>query len=390
MSIFMVNNECSADVTGVTVASNDDIRFRIQTNTNYFDTNYSRFAHYTDPGSLALWPALNTPNYDDVDDFWFHISLRTTANVSTSFYVRDGSAGNIYRIFFTGGSTSTRVEIYSYNDGGTATSVSYTLTLNVLYRFDFHFDRVANDLKLYINDSLTTTLALDVNRRTNNPVMTDIRMTTVTTVRYFSELCAAFNESTLFWRVKSLYPNGAGTNSDWTGAYTDVDENALDTLTLNTISAQGNQTYAYTDIQAGIMTDRQVAALVITSVADATAGTNTNLKNVYYDGGTLRDLGSAVDVASNGYINGVTAYALTDPATGSLWVYTDINSYEFGFASGAGADSELRVTKQAIGVLITPIPTTETRVAKQAVSVLMAPEVTPKAIRRCEQIKVSV
>lgn len=353
MTILFVNNEASANVTGVAAGGSTDCRSN--TATSGYDANYGRYAQETAAGSVGRWPMIATPTWDTVDSYWFHIYLRAISNASTRFYVRADDNSIIYQIYFTGGSTSTRVEVYSYDDAQATTSVSHTLTLNTNYNFSFKFDRIANELVIYDGASVRATLALDVNRRTNNPTLGDITMTAATTVRYWSEFFAAVNEDTTLWRVKTLYPNAAGTFADWVGAYTEVDDSGLDTATLNTISAQGTQTYGFTDVQAGIMTDREIGAISITAVGDATAGTNTNLKNVYYDGSTLRDLGSVQDQAGLAYVNGNTATLLNDPKTNARWVYTDLNSYEFGFATEAGTDSEVRVTKQSIGVLITPL-----------------------------------
>lgn len=149
----------------------------------------------------------------------------------------------------------------------------------------------------------------------------------------FSQVLATEEISTIGAKVAYVRPNGAGSNSEWTGAVTDVNEAVNSDTTVNTAATAGlTQTYAMGDITVP-------SGYVIKSVfqwlrAKNDGASPLNLKSV------LRLGGSNVVGASNLSGMGVGFAAVgtrydTNPSTGLAWTQAGWNAAEAGFQSAA-------------------------------------------------------
>ncbi len=147
---------------------------------------------------------------------------------------------------------------------------------------------------------------------------------------YFSETIGA-DEDTRTFSLVTLAPSGAGTTDAWTGAYTDVNEIAIDdgnAVTTNTVSQ--NEQFALTDLPAGAFGILGVKEAVRASITAAATATKVALG--INSGGTV-DAGTPQSV--------ITAWGTferimqVNPVTGASFTTAEINALQSNLQSGS-------------------------------------------------------
>lgn len=134
--------------------------------------------------------------------------------------------------------------------------------------------------------------------------------------------------------VETLFPNGAGTHTDWTPDtgvnYTRVNEKTGtfpdgDASYVKTITAGNEDSYAYDDLTITSGTIYGVQTNLYARKED------TNLRQLYpiiVRSGTTY-VGSSLFTLANGYVDGTEIFE-QDPSTSSAWTVSGVNAAEFG------------------------------------------------------------
>lgn len=150
----------------------------------------------------------------------------------------------------------------------------------------------------------------------------------------YSEVIIA-NESTLDWRLAELLPTGAGANSGWAGAYTDVDDVTLpNTGDQDMITAASNDlksTYVMGDISGTISGVSIVAVGVVARARKGTTGPQ-HLRGVVRISGTDYETS---DVTPESSLAPTRMIWNTNPATSGAWSISAVNGAEFGMKATA-------------------------------------------------------
>lgn len=150
----------------------------------------------------------------------------------------------------------------------------------------------------------------------------------------WSEVIVA-NENTLDWRLAELIPTGAGANSGWAGAYTDVDDVTIPgSGDLDMITAAANDlksTYVMGDISGSISGMSIVAVGVVARARKGTTGPQ-HLRGVVRISGTDYE---TADVSPEIALAPTFMVWDTNPATSGAWAISAVNGAEFGMKATA-------------------------------------------------------
>lgn len=152
---------------------------------------------------------------------------------------------------------------------------------------------------------------------------------------FWSQLLARQNGNTIAAHVKTTRATGVGTNSGWTGTYTDVNEPLTNDTTVNqAVTAGLKQSYPMANI--AIPTGYLVSSVFYWLRAKNGGASPENIKSLVVDGGT------EYDGAANMTPNPILPYSSvmerydTSPATGLAWGQAEWNApVEFGYISEA-------------------------------------------------------
>lgn len=249
-----------------------------------------------------------------------------------------GKSGTDSGIFIgaTGGVTS---KIYiSIYDGTTATvlatSSEYCLSFDNNYILDMEVVNfgAGGTVNVYINSVLKVTFTGDiagtltdfdsVYNGCDSPYLVGMK---------FSEAIVADEDTRNFTGLYTLYPTADGTTTDWTGAYTDVDEIAYSDVDLNyTSTADLDQQFEVNDLLAGLYT---VEAVKIAARATKTAASPpTKLALGINQSGSIT-VGSDKTLTS-GY-DTYEEFFLTSPATSAKFTVSEVNALQLDVRSKA-------------------------------------------------------
>lgn len=149
---------------------------------------------------------------------------------------------------------------------------------------------------------------------------------------YLSEVAAAQDMGLVGAHLKTMRATGAGSNSAWTGAYTDVNEVVTSDANYNVSTASGQkQSYAMTDIS--LPPQYTVASVVhkIRARNDGGVSSTQNVQSLARSGGTDYNSSNLSGIASA--YGQLTKRYDVDPATGTAWTQTAVNALELGFES---------------------------------------------------------
>lgn len=145
---------------------------------------------------------------------------------------------------------------------------------------------------------------------------------------YVSEIIAA-DEDTRAMHLATLYPNAAGDQNQWTGAYTDVDDQApSDGDMLYTDSASQNAQLGVANLDASI--NAKVRDVHIHSRSAVSAGSSLDLKQGVKTNSVIH-VGSAhtLDVGWDIYTDSFNQ----NPQTSQEWTISDINALQIALQS---------------------------------------------------------
>jgi hypothetical protein len=147
----------------------------------------------------------------------------------------------------------------------------------------------------------------------------------------FSQVFATEGISTVNAHVKTIRATGAGGNTGWTGAFTNVNEAVNSDATFDSTAAAGNrQSYAMADITLPAGYSIPSVFHWLRAKNDGTAP--NNIKSVVRQSTTDYDYGSNMANMSAAFAAQPARYD-TDPASAAAWTQTTFNSAEFGYLS---------------------------------------------------------
>lgn len=148
---------------------------------------------------------------------------------------------------------------------------------------------------------------------------------------YMSQVMGSRDIGLVLGKLKTLRATGAGTYSQWTGAYTDVNEVLTNDATYNSVTTNDQlQSYNMTDIT---VPSQYAIASVMHRFRIRNDGTASplNVQGIARSGGAdYLTANLSPVVAAYGYVG--TRYD-TDPATGVAWTQSGVNALQLGFKS---------------------------------------------------------
>lgn len=229
-----------------------------------------------------------------------------------------------------------------YNSGTGAsptwTQVSGTSTFSIVTN-----TRYTYDIKIIIGSPHSVELSRNGSALTSG-TFTQALLTTLRGVRlgglqsggfsadaFYSQIMAAEGRSTVGGKVDYNRATGAGGNSGWTGAFTNVNEAVNSDATLDSTTAAGNrQTYAMGDVTVPAGFSIQSVFHFMRAKNDGAAP--ANIKSVVRQSATNYDYASNVPGIGASFGPCLARYD-TDPATAAAWTQSGFNSAEFGYLS---------------------------------------------------------
>ncbi len=164
------------------------------------------------------------------------------------------------------------------------------------------------------------------------------------------------------YRVESIFPDGDGNYTQWTGSYLDIDEIKSDLFTTKITTGSTNQLETFTlEDLAPLAPEESVLSVMLICIARTTSNGTVNLQLVDRLGGTDRNstnCGLIKDtVASNADYRW---WAINDTKpTGGAWTETDVNNLEGGVRSNSN-NKDYEVSTFNVNVLIEMPPLGQT------------------------------
>lgn len=304
-----------------------------------FDSNFSRGAIEVADGSHYA-----QADFTAETDGWLHFlayftDLNNIEHDNQIFQLRDSSTGQVvlqldgdngaWDMEYWNGSSFTEVSIAGGASGG-------GFPIGELVRFDVQWTihNSTGVFRIYMNESLIVEFTGDT-LQTGFTTIDQLRLSSGSTrvsadQTYFSEVIVA-DEDTRGWRLATLGVTADGTNTAWTGDYTDIDEIDLDDADdITSDTADQVHGFAVDNVPAEAA-GYSVEAVVVGMRANRAASGPQNLQAHVRSGGTDY-FSSNVGTLGLGLLPFQAVFA-TDPGTASAWAQSGVNAAEVGVKS---------------------------------------------------------
>lgn len=302
------------------------------TTTTFRNPTFSRIAMLTRSNTQTFLSQTFTP----LSEFWFHTRMHVAAeSVTTGLMMEWRSAANSdtpnVRIEKAGVNSSTyRIQVSPDGTSWTTIGANFTIANNTLHTLDVRvkFHASAGAVEVYVNGTQVVNFSGSVTSVNNVVDQVFFTCPSPSHDRYYSEVVVA-DESTVGWDVFTIVPNASGSNSAWLGAFTDIDEAALDMNDFIQGNLNQTVTYNFNDF-AGTFLRRPSALLAISVVGlNATGNGVSNVQAAVRVDGTDYFSSNLGMTPTSGLI--VTkALFPTNPLTGGDWWGGYLNTAEIG------------------------------------------------------------
>lgn len=311
------------------------------TTSGRFDSTFSRSCFYF---SEADGNANGFTDFSDVSELWIHLSIydsqaystSTSTNTSIIRFINSTIADPIlFRISKTGNST---FNFQAYNGSSYVNLGSgFGFPSDALFTLDVHLKiHTTNGIvRIYTNGTLlyeftgntrlyTSTGGDVVNRlllRGRNDTIFDFAPA-------YSQVIIA-NEPTLKMNLGTVFPNASGSESEWTGSVSDINENGLNNSNfIYTSSIDMISTFNTSD--RTIPPNNKVKAVTVGSqIRRGTTGPQN--AELLVKPSTINYSSSLVNLSTS--FEGYNRIWENNPDTSNIWTQTDINNLQIGIKS---------------------------------------------------------
>jgi hypothetical protein len=311
-------------------------------NSSRWDTTYSDAALVLNGGvvsHLFYDSTMTATTVTSGHTLYWHAYLSVSAFNAANFFVLYDSSGNPWlRIRLQQDTNNLYLEANTGTSGSpTWTQLGATLTLaNGNYAFDL-------SVALDTTSGHTATIYIDNNATTTTGTWTQTAFMNAAEVRlssggtnappFVSQVMAVEDASTISGHVYTCRATGAGTYSEWTGTYTDVNEPGDNDSTNNYVSFSGaKQSYPMGDVT--VPTGYNIPSVFYWLRGKNDGGIPGNIRKLMVSGGVEYDGAANLPGISVGYSSLGSRYD-ADPNTTAPWTETTWNAVELGYLSEA-------------------------------------------------------
>jgi hypothetical protein len=286
-----------------------------------------------------------SPVFSGVTDFWASCYSLSPGNFSAPgelrFYDTSYSTSQpVFRVkqqgtFYTGWWTYLDFQMWNGSSWTTLVS-SVTEAQTALTKFDFEIvkDASAGAARIYLSESLdaeATSIDTELVAWTSiDQVEWYLPSSSGGDAWYVSALIIA-DETTIGMKFIQETITADGTNTDFSGDYTDIDELGLDTGDSITSQATGEISTFTGNLDAVIDSGHDIVASVL-SINYTVGGADKKVTAAYYISATDYEGGNETVSEGSGVVNLVQS---TNPATASAWTPSEIEGAEFGVKNKA-------------------------------------------------------
>lgn len=298
-----------------------------------FEANASRTSMLVTAATSEIRLPFNT----SVSTFWAHMYLYQEALPASGadyivFMNAAGTEGEYKVIMNTDGSwTFQKFKSAAWSTIGSTTAAVAVIN-NGAGAFDFQVVRhlTAGTFNVFKDGvSIFSLTAADTDTDNTIGSVKFSGVTTNTRELNVSQVIIA-DESTVGWKLQTLYPDANGANTSWTGDYTAVDEavyasgDFIETNTLNNI-----ETYTASNIN-GAYSSYNVKAVVVASRASNDSGSAINDLQMVVRTSATNYTSANVGLTKDGQEYSVQAVWNTNPNTTAAWTQSEVNGLEVG------------------------------------------------------------
>jgi hypothetical protein len=290
------------------------------TTASRFDSTYVANAILV--GGAADYASIQQPFLDSstsVSSLWFRADIYNASVASGQLLTMLNAGTNAYRIN-NGGSSSSYQFQYWNGSAWTNWGSTFTITAGTLQTLVVHLI-CGTSFEIFLGG---TSIVTGSSPTSAQAAVTEVRLQAPNGTAYWSQVMGADYDIRDAHLMPATFNGNSATNTGGTGAYTDINETALDESTAEIVATVGNkmgQTHAAITVPTGL----GIAAVVLNARGRVSGGTVADGKLGVRSGSTNS---SSAGRAYNGGYEPRGAIWTADPNGGGAWTQSTFNSAE--------------------------------------------------------------
>lgn len=305
----------------------------VYTTSSDLDTDYAR-------AGIALGGPFrcNKEDLGDLTEVWWHYRWGGTStggetNNRELVVFHQGDGQGILRFYQSGTAPNKTLQ---YWNGSTWTAINTPVEIvtanNRTIDICCKIDAIDGRFALFVDGELVAELTGDTDFFSSSGVdYVTINNWGNTNARRCNE-CIIANESTLGMRLATITPSANGSNTAWTGVFSDINGSTTnDSTMISSGTADQYETNAMTDLSTPAAALQPVAVVSSIRARNAPSGPQ-NIQHVVRTGGQEFESGNAPGLTTT-FQNGFQAIWGVNPVTTDPWTPSDINGLEIGVRS---------------------------------------------------------
>lgn len=294
------------------------------------DADFARAAISINTGTLQR---CNKVAFGSIAEAWFHYrwggqNTGSETNARTLIQFTTSGGQGILR-YQQVGSGDKRLQYWSgsaWTDIGASTNP--TTANGRTFDMQCKIDGTTGSFLLYIDGVLGPTLTGNTNFFSASIDSVSVASWGNTNQRAFSEAIVSTTDSRGM-RLATIFPNGSGATSDWTGTFADIDETTInDADFISSGTANQVSTFAVAALSATAAALSPVALIGSARVRNAVTGPQNDQLAVRTGGANF--FSSNLPSIGTSFVNGYQYVWGLNPNTGLDWTTTELSAIEIG------------------------------------------------------------
>lgn len=295
-------------------------------------TTTSNLAAYVDEGIRLGGPAsMRTPSFAGQSEIWLSFTIHpwdVNSNRTTVRFLNSDGDSVAIMASTSAGTHGWRLDLFTGPSSTTTVATGSTsLAEDSVYRFDIHLliDDTVGVADIFIDGTSYATFSGDTNRITNSDITQISFETNTNSHDYDVSAVIVSTADTRAMEFLQRKPTADGAETDWSGDYTDIDENGFNDSDLISSSTDlDTSTFTGASLPSAVNTFDVVAVVV---AARAQEGASATLRAAVRVGGTTY---APVDMEAESSANPAQGIITVNPATSAAWTFAAADAAEFG------------------------------------------------------------
>lgn len=305
-------------------------------NDDFYDTSYSRSAILVNSATSFIYVVLNS----GISSGYFQFALNPSGNIGQGtddlITIKNQAGTEVLWLKGPSAGANNNVDFQRWNGSSRTTiaNVAAGQDTFIIWTIKWIIDASSGVIEVYQDGNSQASYSGDTTDLGTS--LKEFYLSNCgSSAPHYSEVIIA-DESTIGWRVATLYPTATGANTAWTNTYSEVDDAAIaDGSSISTTSTDVDESFILSDLSA-VADNYEIKGVVVGARAKYDGSGPSNIDMLVYTNSTNYVNGANNIDTQTGLTTGYLPYQAvweTNPNGSVTWTDATVNGLQTGVRS---------------------------------------------------------